>query len=184
MMWNEGYTTNAVANPPLGVAIMFGIMLRGDSSADVQPNDVFGAPVSEIVLVSGTYAWRIRMPNQFIPPADLPSPARRVSPISETERSLSLMLIAAAVGGTTLNVLTDQFLSPSVAGLLFSYSVSGSNSSALRCVSFRSGQNPDIGISAGEQNRRGDFVRSDAIELRRFPGLRFHFESSEREHMG
>lgn len=60
MMWNQTQTTLS-SNPSL----FFGIMLRGNVASEIQPSDVFGAPVSQLVLVSGTFAWRINFNTVF-----------------------------------------------------------------------------------------------------------------------
>ena len=63
MMWN---LPSILGTSPRGSAtsnpdrLAFGIMLRGDSATQLGRLDTFGAPVSDIVLVSGTLAWRIR----------------------------------------------------------------------------------------------------------------------------
>lgn len=71
MMWNRPSgitpTGGAPANPSRQ-AICFGVMLLGDvyiSFGDdgngITELDVFGAPVSQLVLISGNLAWRIQM---------------------------------------------------------------------------------------------------------------------------
>ena len=70
MMWNKPgriTPTGAPANPTRQ-SICFGVMLLGDVYVDfgndgnaITELDVFGAPVSQIVLISGNLAWRIQM---------------------------------------------------------------------------------------------------------------------------
>ena len=57
MMWNVPNRGNSAA---ANQALCFGVMLRGDIAAATQPDDVFGALPAEMVLVSGTHAWRKR----------------------------------------------------------------------------------------------------------------------------
>ena len=56
LMWNDPGRSGAATNNSLRC----GIMLRGDILAATQLDDVFGAAPAEMVLVSGTHAWRVR----------------------------------------------------------------------------------------------------------------------------
>ena len=84
MMWNEPHSgTNNEQD------LQFGIMLRGDTTSNVQPNDVFGAPVSQVVLISGSLAWRVQMEL----------------PIGRIQNQTLTQGIALTRGNTTLNVI-------------------------------------------------------------------------------
>ena len=67
MIWNasqgsQGQGARQYTNRGLGC----GILLRGDRTAEVQPDDVFGRAPYDMVLVSGTHAWRIRLTSTWV----------------------------------------------------------------------------------------------------------------------
>ena len=99
MMWNTGIGQTGSTE---GVALHFGVMLREDSSSLVTPNDVFGAPVSEIVLVSGTFAWRVMMPTTSSNSPVTPTAAQILQ-----GRQFVVDGDAVTRGNVTLNLITD-----------------------------------------------------------------------------
>ena len=56
LMWNSPAANNRNR-------FNFGILLRGDTASEVQVDDVLGRDPSQLVLVSGTHAWRMTTLN-------------------------------------------------------------------------------------------------------------------------